>query len=463
VRLEFWGAARSVTGSKHLLQVNGNRILLDCGLVQGHRREAEEKNRNLPVDPTSIDSVVLSHAHIDHSGCLPSLVKNGFQGNIYCTYATRDLCAVMLPDSAHLQEQDTKYVNKKHRKKGLPPVEPIYGHEDVERTLKLFVSVGFERPFPIAPGIRLEFFDAGHILGSAVTCLEIEENGTRRRLVYTGDLGRWNLPILKDPVPTPPPIVYITETTYGDHLHDPVERMDESLEEVVDRTVARGGKIIIPAFSVGRTQEIVYCLRRLHDAGRVTKVPVFVDSPLSVSATEVFRLHPECFDRETLQYVHSDKGPFGFELVTYIRDRERSMELNERKEPCIIISASGMCEGGRILHHLKHNIGDPRNTILMVGYCAEHTLGRRIVEREKRVSIFGEPYSLNAEVVVLNSFSAHADKNDLIRYMHSLEGDMERVFLVHGDEKRSFAFAATVREQFGCPVDVPEEGDGFEI
>jgi metallo-beta-lactamase family protein len=463
VKIEFWGAARNVTGSRHLLNVNGTRILLDCGMFQGHRKEAEQKNRDLKFDARSIDCVVLSHAHIDHSGCLPSLVKSGFLGNIYATYATRDLCAIMLPDSAHIQEQDARYLNKKHKKKGLPPVEPLYNHEDVEKTLQLFVSVGFERPIPIAPGVNLQFFDAGHILGSAVTCLDIKENGSERRLVYTGDLGRWGLPILKDPVPTPPPVIYITETTYGDKLHDPVEKMDENLADVVKRTIGRGGKIVIPAFSVGRTQEVVYCLRRLNDAGRIPPVPVFVDSPLSVNATEVFRLHPECFDDKTLEYVQSDRGPFSYEHLTYIRDRERSMELNKRKEPCIIISASGMCEAGRILHHLKHNIQDAKNTVLIVGYCAEHTLGRRIVEREPRVNIFGEPHSLNAEVVVLNSFSAHADRDDLVRYMHAIDGTLDHVFLVHGDEKRATAFAETVRGEFKCPVDIPKEGSSFEF
>lgn len=463
MRLHFFGGARSVTGSKHLLEVNGSQVLLDCGLFQGRRAESFEKNRSFAFDPRRIDCVVLSHAHIDHSGCLPCLAKGGFEGNIYSTFATRDLAAILLPDSAYLQEQDAKFVNKKHVKKGLPPVEPLYGKEDVERILHQFVSVGFERPVPVASGVNLRFFDAGHILGSAVTCLDIRENGRVRRVVYTGDLGRWGLPILKDPVPTPPPVIYITETTYGDHVHEPVERMDESLAEVVRRTVERGGKIVIPAFSVGRTQEIIYCLRRLYDAQRIPPVPVFVDSPLSVNATEVFRLHPECFDEETLRYLHRDKGPFAYEHVTYIRDRERSMELNERKDPCIIVSASGMCEGGRILHHLVHNIENPKNTVLIVGYCAENTLGRRIVEKERKVNIFGEPYWLNAEVVVLNSFSAHADRDDLLRYMRAVEGEMEHVFLVHGDVKRTLAFAETVRTQYACPVDIPEEGHSVEL
>lgn len=467
MKIQFLGAARTVTGSMHLLTINSSRILLDCGLFQGRRKESFERNRNLPFDARTIDVLVLSHAHIDHSGNIPTLIKNGFKGNIYTTPASRDLCSAMLRDSGHIQEDDAAYLNKKRARQGLPPVEPLYTVEDATVSLGNFVSVGYERPLPIAPGVTATFRDAGHILGSAITVLDLEENGQKRRLAFTGDLGRKGKPILKDPRPVEDVDYFITESTYGDRLHEPVEATEDELEEVVADTYRQGGKVIVPAFSVGRTQELVYALHRLTESRKLPNMPIFVDSPLSVNVTEIFRLHPECYDEELNRFISGDgnrRDPFGFHRLTYIRSVERSKELNFLREPAVIISASGMCEAGRILHHLKNNVEDARNTVLIVGWQAPYTLGRRLVERRPVVKIFGEEYQLNARVETINGFSAHADRDELLDYARQLGVDrLKASFVVHGEETSSLALADGLRNLGAKKVIVPRIGEGFDL
>jgi len=390
MRIEFLGAARNVTGSRHLIHVNGSKVLLECGMFHGHRFEAYERNKNLPFDAREIDAVVLSHAHIDHSGNLPTLHAQGFNNNIYCTSATRDLCSIMLRDSAHIQERDAEYLRKKAAKTGQQPLEPLYTMSDAEKVMRHFVGLGYHRRFWVAEGVEGTFYDAGHILGSAVVVLEIREGENRTRLAFTGDLGHRNVPILRDPEPVEKIDVLITESTYGDRVHDPVEQIEAEFADVVNRTVSRRGKIIVPAFSVGRTQHVVYLLHRLTVSGKIPRIPVFVDSPLSVNATEVFQTHEECYDAEArrLDRIAGPDGIFGNNSgsydIEYIRDVEESKKLNGRKDPCVIISSSGMCEVGRILHHLKNNIEDDRNTVMVVGFMAENTLGKRLVEHERR-------------------------------------------------------------------------------
>ncbi len=474
MKIQFLGAVRTVTGSMHLLTVNGSRILLDCGLFQGRRQESFERNRNLPFDATSIDVLILSHAHIDHSGNIPSLVKAGFKGNIYTTPATRDLCAAMLRDSGHIQEDDAAYMSKKRAKKGLPLVEPLYTVEDATRSLQNFVSVGYGRPLLVAPGVTVSFRDAGHILGSAVTVLDIVEGGEsdgtsgsrHQRLVFTGDLGRQNAPLLKDPQVVEEADHLLIESTYGDRTHDPIGETDSKLRDVVLETYRRGGKVIVPAFSVGRTQELVYALHRLMEARKLPGIPVFVDSPLSINVTEIFRLHPECYDAETNKFLSDARNPdpFGFECLTYTRSVEASKELNFLREPAIIISASGMCEAGRILHHLKNNIEDPRNTVLIVGWQAPHTLGRRLVERRPEVKIFGETYRLEARVETLNGFSAHADRQELLDYVREMGASRLRTaFAVHGEPGSSLALADGLRSLGVQQVVVPQLRETFEL
>ncbi len=469
--VQFIGATRTVTGSMHLLQINGKNILLDCGLFQGKRADTFDRNKNFPFDPSTIDALVLSHAHIDHAGNLPNLVKSGYSGPIYCTPATHDLCTIMLKDSAYIQERDVEFVGKKHKKKHLPPPEPLYTIDDVEPTLALFQSIPYHSSFEVSRGVHVEFVDAGHILGSASVILTIEEGGDgkssfrrERKFGFTGDLGRPNLPILRDPEFLGNVDALISESTYGGRFHTSIEEMPKKFGEIVARTAARGGKIIIPAFSVGRTQELVYTMHLLKEQGHLLNIPVYVDSPLSTSATEVFRKHPECFDEETLALMKREADPFGFERLTYIRDVEESKKLNERTEPCIIIASSGMCEAGRIRHHLANNIGNPKNTILIVGYQAEHTLGRRLVEQEKEVTIFGEVHQRACEVVVMNSFSAHADRNELLTYFDQFDRNrLKNIFLVHGDPDQAEKFSGGLKDKGFKNIDIPVRLQKFEF
>ena len=457
--LQFLGAAQTVTGSMHLVSVNGAQILLDCGLFQGRRAEAYERNRLFPFDASKIDAVVLSHAHIDHAGNLPNLVKSGFQGSIYATAATRDLCQIMLYDSAYLQERDLAYLRKR-QKNGDLPKEPLYTSKDVDQTIDQFVGVPYRRYFDVADGVRVKFFDAGHILGSASVLGEITEGGKKTLLGFTGDLGRKDMPILKDPEHMGDVDLLISESTYGGRVHEPVTEMNRSLLEVIRRTVDRGGKVIIPAFSVGRTQEVVYATFELFNEGKLPAVPVYVDSPLAVNATEVFRLHPECFDEETLRYLHHDEDPFGFGRLKYIRSVDDSKRLNEKKDPCVIIAASGMCEGGRILHHLANSIEDSRNTVLVVGFMAEHTLGRRLVERHPEVKIFGDVVKLNSEVAIMNSFSAHAGQDELLQYIGRMEKKrLKGIYLVHGEMNQADQLAVKLRESGFSHAAIPAKGE----
>ena len=452
MRLTFHGAAQTVTGSQHLVEVNGTRILLECGLFQGKRDESRERNRHLPFDPASVEVVVLSHAHIDHSGNIPNLVKSGFKGDIICTFATRDLCAAMLRDSGHIQERDAEFVNKKRLRRGEPPVEPIYTEEDAIRSLRAFMAIGYGRPYNLTPDVTLTFYDAGHMLGSALVVLDIADGNTKRdvRLVFSGDLGRPGLPILRDPVMLDAADMLILESTYGGRHHPSLEESEAQLKEVILRTYKRGGKVIIPAFAVGRTQQIVYTLNRLYHARDIPEIPIFVDSPLALDVTNVFRLHPEAFDEEAVQYMtreDPDGDLFGFTRLRYVRQAEQSKELNFLREPAVIISASGMAEHGRILHHLRNNIEDPRNTILIVSWQAPDTLGRRLVEGAETVRIFGEEHKVRADVVVLNGFSGHADHAELMAWASGFHKPPQQTFLVHGDPESAQALAASLKSE----------------
>ncbi|HRI47493.1 MAG: MBL fold metallo-hydrolase [Ignavibacteriaceae bacterium] len=465
MKIKFIGAAQTVTGSMHYIEAAGKKFILDCGLIQGKRKESFELNKKFDqFAPSELDFVILSHAHIDHAGNLPNLVKHGFNGNIYCTFATRDLASLMLTDSAHIQEKDVEFVNKRRRKQGKNLFEPLYTQNDVDKTIPLFVGLNYHREFEITQDISIIFFDAGHILGSAITYLRIKEEGRIIDFGFSGDIGRPNLPILRDPEKIPNVDYFICESTYGGRFHDNFDMTQSKMIEVLQRAEQRKAKIIVPSFSVGRTQELVIVLNKIFEQKLVKKFPIFVDSPLSVSATGVFRMHPECFDLETSQFLLENKDPFGFDNLTYITDVEESKKLNELSGPCMIISSSGMAEAGRILHHLANNIQNPNNIILIVGYSAEHTLGRKIVEREPVVKIFGEEYNLNAEVVVFNSLSAHADSNELLQYCNNFDkSKLQKIFLVHGDLDQQQKFKSRLEENGFLNIIIPTRADEFQI
>ncbi len=469
MQIAFYGAARTVTGSQHLLTVNGQRILLDCGLYQGKRDEARKRNRELPFEAAAVDVMVLSHAHIDHSGNIPNLVKRGFRGKIVCTPATMDLCGAMLLDSGHIQEEDVGYVNRQRRKYGEPPVEPIYTREDAAESLRYFEGLDYERPQRLLPGVTLTLYDAGHMLGSSIVALDLQPTQGRpaRRLVFTGDLGRPQVPILRDPTRLTTADFLIIESTYGNRTHPPLEESAAALQETIRRTSARGGKVIIPCFAVERTQFLVYLLNRLYHQGDLPDIPVFVDSPLAVDVTDVFRKHPECFDEETRDYMRRkdpDGDILGFRRLRYIRDVEESKKLHDRQGPCVIISASGMAEAGRIQHHLKNNIEDHRNTILIVGWQAPNTLGHRLVEQAPVVKIFGKEYHREAEVVTLNGFSGHADQPGLLDWVRAFQKRPDRIFVVHGEPDGAEALADRLRHDLGCrSVVIPDFRQVVEI
>ena len=454
MQLEFSGAAREVTGSCHILRVAGRTILLDCGLYQGRRSESQAKNMRLPLPVDEIDAVILSHAHIDHAGRLPFLVKHGYDRTIWCTAATRDLCAIMLADSAHIQESDAEHLARRGREY----VEPLYTMVDATTAVELMIGVPYNRPMDVIPGVvRATFLDAGHILGSASVVVECTEDGVTRRLVFSGDIGRSGLAIIRDPVPPEDADVVIMESTYGNRDHESVDGAREHLARVVRETAQRGGKVLIPAFAVGRTQELVYDLHELAHAGQIPAIPIYIDSPLATNATTVFEMHPEVFDH-TEDLVQKVNKLFRFELVHYTADVEESKALNQRQGPMVIIAASGMAESGRILHHLRHGAADQRNTILVVGFMAEHTLGRRIVERRDVIKVFGDEIPLRAKVEVLNGYSAHADRTELQHWLERVRATsprLQQVYLVHGEPEAQDAFASTVAAtnlSVSCPT-----------
>ena len=467
MKITFNGAARTVTGSQHLLEVNGKKILLDCGMYQGKRKEAFETNRKGVCDYAAVDTLVLSHAHIDHSGSIPCAVKNGFRGDIYATAATRDLCAIMLLDSGNIQERDVEYVNKQRVKEGKKPFEPLYTAEEAAASLEYFVAVGYHRPHRIAPGVDLTFVDAGHLLGSTHVVLDIEESGKgKRRLVFSGDIGRPGIPIIRDPEPVSEGAdVLIMESTYGGREHDPYPQMQEELKRIVNGTYEKGGTVLIPAFAVGRTQQIVYELHKLFDAGAIPNMPIYVDSPMATRVTEVYRYHPEVYDREVRDFVMADDhaNPFGFGRLRFTPSVAQSMELNDKRDPMIIISSSGMLEGGRILHHLRRRIFDEKNTIVITGWQAPETLGRRVVERREKVSIYGRTYKLNAAVEVLTGFSGHADGPGLIEWADAMKKKPSYTFVVHGEDEAAGIVAKDLEGAGFGGVAIPERGESFEI
>jgi metallo-beta-lactamase family protein len=457
MRIHFFGAARTTTGSMYLIEINGKKLLLECGLFQGRRDESVERNCCFPFDPKTIDAVVISHAHIDHCGNLPNLCKQGYEGNIFCTFATRDLASIMLEDSANIQQSDAEYVSRTRAKKNLPPVKPLYTAIDAEKAIRQFVTIGYGRPIQVVDGVTATFVDAGHILGSAQVVFDIQEGARKFRYLFSGDVGRGKDEILRDPQPVDGVDFLQVESTYGAREHVSPHSADEEVAKLVRETVQRNGRVIIPAFSVGRTQAIVYTLHRLIESKQLDPLPIFVDSPLSTNATEVYRLHPECFNETIYKFLREKANPFGMEHLTYIREVAHSIKLNELKEPAIIISASGMAEAGRIRHHLKNNIGNVNNLILFIGYCAEHTLGAQIQSGKPKVNIFGEPYEVRARVASLDSFSGHADKSELADYVKKIGGNIKKIFVIHGEETQALAFGETLRSMKpNAEVLVPE-------
>lgn len=466
MKIHFYGADREVTGSRHILEVNGKKILIDCGLYQGRRKDEKDKNRNFGFDPKEIDMVVVSHAHIDHSGNLPNLVKQGFKGPIYCTPATSDLLAFMLMDSAHIHESEAEYLNAKKKAAGEEPIEPLYVTEDVNETLPLIKTIDYETCFKLTDDVDICMHEAGHILGSAISVFTVRENGVEKTLTYTGDLGRKNMPLIRDPYQVTHADYLMIESTYGNRLHASLLDAERDLENIIKKTIARGGKILIPAFSLGRTQELIYSLHKLSDENRIPEgLPIYVDSPLSVNLTGVFKTNSKDLDDDAQKFfIKKEDDPFEFSRLRYVSSVDESKALNALNGPAIIISSSGMCEHGRILHHLKNNITDHRNTLLIVGYQAANTLGRKLVEKEKGVRIFGKPYEVNIEVKVMNAYSAHADQSDLLDYMSKVKG-LKKIILVHGEQNSQDdlkkAMLANGRKE--DEIFIPNFGDNIEL
>ena len=457
IELEILGAARTVTGSKHIVRTSRATVLLDCGLFQGHRDEANRRNRSLPVDASKLDAVVLSHAHLDHSGALPVLVHAGYRGSIYATPATRDLCAPMLEDAAYIQQADARHIAKLiERGVALDPVTPLYDHDDVVATLAAMIGVPYHRPHEIAPGITLTFLDAGHVLGSAIVVLDIVDGAQRGRLAFTGDLGRPGMPILRDPEVPAQVDWLITESTYGDRLHPPISQSHDALAAAITRTAARGGKIVIPAFALERAQELILTLSRLRARAAIPMIPTYLDSPLATKVTEIFRLHPDCYDKDTYALLRAGT-PFEFDGLQYVDAVDSSKAIDASAEPAIVIAGSGMCEGGRVLHHLRATIEDSRNTVAIVGFQAENTLGRRIAERRPQVKIFGIMHELHAEVVVLDGFSAHADQRGLVEFAAAVHA--RKIVLVHGEPPAQAALTRQLAVRGLGDVVAPALGD----
>lgn len=463
MRIHFNGAAQTVTGSQYLLEVNGARLLLECGLFQGHRKDTYQTNLHFPFEPRSLDAVILSHAHIDHSGNLPNLIQQGYEGSIYATPTTADLADIMLQDSGHIQQADAEFVNRKRAKRGEPPIDPLYTQADAAEVAGHLKGIPYNQPFEPIRGVQAHFVDAGHILGSAAVVLDIEEKGRKTRLWFSGDIGRERLPLMHDPVLPQQADLLIMECTYGDKPHRDPEEAYIELRDTIRRTIARRGKIIIPAFAVGRTQELVYCLNRLVSEGSIDPLPVYVDSPLAVNATRVFQKHADLFDAETQEFVRNGTHPaLSFPQLTYIQSVEESKALNDRHEPMIIISASGMAENGRILHHLRNNLQNPRNTVLIVSWQAPNTLGRRLAEREPVVRIFGELCERRAEVVTIGGFSAHAGQDMLVKYAQASQSTIQKLFLVHGEANAAGALTEKLMQAGLRDIRYPARGGFFD-
>ena len=465
MKITFYGAAQTTTGSMHLVEANGKRILLDCGLYQGHRKEAFEKNRNLPVDPKTIDYVILSHAHIDHSGNLPQLVKQGFRGRVFARQSTTDLCNVMLRDSCFLQRRDLEYVNKKRRKEGKNLFEPLYEESDVDALMQLFVPTHLHEPREIARGITLEFFNAGHILGSALVQLDVKsDHGKNHRLLFSGDLGQPNQPILRHFEYPSGADILLCESTYADRFHPSADDVELRLEKYLKYIDRHNSKLLIPAFSVGRTQQIIYFLNKLADKGKVPReVKVFIDSPLSQKATKIYANHREVYNEEARQMVAAGKDPLTYPGMTFVGSPEESMALNDMSGPMIIIAASGMCEGGRVVHHLKHCVQDPDNIILICGFQAENTLGRRVVEKRNPIRIFGEEVELKAQVEVINALSAHADRGGLTDWLKEVKDNVRHAFAVHGEPEKVSAMVDLMNDLGMKNAVAPMPGQTFVI
>lgn len=448
VKIKFCGGVRTVTGSMHLLQTNRSRVLIDCGLFQGRRDDYYRINSQFNFDPTRVNAVVVSHAHIDHSGNIPNLVKQGFKHKIYATRATVDLCKIMLLDSAYIQEENVKFVNKINRRKKLPLRKPLYTKNNAQKALRFLEGKPYNKKFKITSDISCTFYDAGHILGSSIIVFEIKrEKGGNINLAYAVDLGRCDIPILRDPAILSNIDYLIIESTYGGRLHNDISSAKGELTFYINKALKQKGKIIIPSFALGRAQEIIYFLSELMKAKKIPSLPIYIDSPMAVNVTDVFKRHPECFDEDTRVMVYHAESPFNIKNLHYIRNVEKSKKLNADPRSMIIISASGMCEAGRILHHLKNNIEDKRNVIIIVGYMAQHTLGKRLVEKHKKVKIFGQEYKLKAKVGVINAFSAHADKNELLEYVKESNHSIKKIFVVHGDEDQSASLVSSFKRR----------------
>ncbi|MHC1782503.1 MAG: MBL fold metallo-hydrolase RNA specificity domain-containing protein [Anaerolineaceae bacterium] len=467
MKVHFNGAAHTVTGSQYLLEVNNKRILMECGFFQGKRADSSFKNKFFPFDPKTVDAVLLSHAHIDHSGNLPNLVKNGYAGPIYATHATADLADIMLRDSGHIQEADAEYINKKRARRGEPPISPIYTEADAAKVADHFHPLSYNQSVEVVPGVTVHLVDAGHILGSAAVVLDVKENGAQGRgfrFWFSGDIGRKDLPLLKDPILPKDADYLMMECTYGDKSHEDPDQAYNEFREVVMRTFKRGGRLIIPAFAVGRTQELVYSLNRMVTNGDIQPVPVFVDSPLAVRASDIFRKHNDLFDEETRQFVMDGRHPaLDFPGLTYTRSVEESKALNDRHDPMVIISASGMAEAGRILHHLKNNIENPRNTVAIVGWCAPDTLGRRLAERQTEVKIFGVKYERRAEIVTIGGFSAHAGQDQLLNYAAASRSTLRQIVLIHAEDDAETAFRTKLEEARLPSVHYPAQSEILEF
>ncbi len=467
MQIEFLGAAREVTGSKHLITTDrGKRILLDCGMFQGKGMETDRMNRNLGFDAKKIDHIILTHAHIDHSGLIPYMYRLGFRGSVICTPATRDLCSIMLADTAYIQELDVRWFNKKQKRHRRRPIQPLYRIQDAEECMRLFITVDYERKFRIDEHISIRFSNSGHMLGSAVVSLEIEEGGRKKHIAYTGDIGRLHSNILCPPHPFPPCDYLICESTYGNSLHEDSNLSEQELLEVAEDTcVRKQGKLIIPSFSVGRTQDLLFVLNKLYNAGKLPDIPVYVDSPLSVNATQIFRLHTYGLNADVRRVMQTDPDPFGFNTLHYITDTDESKRLNTLQGPCIIISASGMAEAGRVKHHIANHIEDPTTTILIVGYCTPTSLGARLQEAGiKTISIFGEIHRVAAQVKKIDSFSGHGDYEEMRRYLCCQQPErLKGVFIVHGESDAAEAYKEHLREAGFCRIEIPAKGDRYDL